>query len=226
MATGEESDDESLGGAEMHARTSGLADYFAVDEHDAIRIGRRIVRRLNWRKHGPDPDAAVTDARCTTPRSCSASSRPTCKMPFDPREVIARHRRRLRLRRVQAALRPVAGDRLGAAARLSGRHPGQRQRRAVQRGVAEGRAVHPARQPRRHAAAVPAQHHRLHGRRGVRAGRHHQARRDDDQRGLQLAPSRTSPSSWARPTAPATTACAGAPTTRASCSPGPARSRR
>ena len=37
MATGEETDDESLGGAEMHARTSGLADYFAVDEQDAIR---------------------------------------------------------------------------------------------------------------------------------------------------------------------------------------------
>ena len=47
MATGEESDDESLGGAEMHARQSGLADYLAVDEHDAIRIGRRIVARLN-----------------------------------------------------------------------------------------------------------------------------------------------------------------------------------
>ncbi|MCW2750228.1 MAG: acetyl-CoA carboxylase carboxyltransferase subunit, partial [Aeromicrobium sp.] len=44
MATGEESDDESLGGAEMHARQSGLADYLAVDEHDAIRIGRSIVR--------------------------------------------------------------------------------------------------------------------------------------------------------------------------------------
>ena len=40
MATGEESDDESLGGAEMHARTSGLADYLAEDEHDAIRLGR------------------------------------------------------------------------------------------------------------------------------------------------------------------------------------------
>src|SRR3984885_15302753 len=55
MATGEESDDESLGGAQMHARTSGLADYLAVDEPDAIRIGRRIVARLNWRKRGPDP---------------------------------------------------------------------------------------------------------------------------------------------------------------------------
>ena len=51
MATGEESDDESLGGAEMHARVSGLADYLAEDEHDAIRIGRRIVARLNRRGH-------------------------------------------------------------------------------------------------------------------------------------------------------------------------------
>ncbi|MFT4083776.1 MAG: carboxyl transferase domain-containing protein [Nocardioides sp.] len=46
MATGEEADEESLGGAEMHARTSGLADYLAADEADAIRIGRRIVARL------------------------------------------------------------------------------------------------------------------------------------------------------------------------------------
>ncbi|HET8640792.1 MAG TPA: carboxyl transferase domain-containing protein, partial [Pseudonocardiaceae bacterium] len=50
MATGEESDDESLGGADMHARRSGLADFMAVDELDAIRIGRRIVSRLNWHK--------------------------------------------------------------------------------------------------------------------------------------------------------------------------------
>ena len=76
MATGEESDDESLGGAEMHARTSGLGDYFAVDELDAIRIGRRIVARLNWRKRGPRP--ARSPSRCSTPRNCSASCPPTC----------------------------------------------------------------------------------------------------------------------------------------------------
>ena len=80
MATGEESDDESLGGAEMHARISGLADYLAVDERDAIRIGREIVARLNWRKHGPGADAATPSSRrATTPRSCSASSRPTSR---------------------------------------------------------------------------------------------------------------------------------------------------
>ena len=44
MATGEDADDESLGGAEMHARISGLADYFARDEHDCIRSAARSWR--------------------------------------------------------------------------------------------------------------------------------------------------------------------------------------
>ena len=100
MATGEESDDESLGGAEMHARVSGLADYLAADEEDAIRIGRRIVARLNWRsrgvsstarppvgssgRQGPDfaePEGDVEDLLDLIPTDL--------KEPFDPREVIA-----------------------------------------------------------------------------------------------------------------------------------------
>ncbi len=88
MATGEESDDESLGGAEMHARTSGLADYFAVDELDAIRIGRRIVSRLNWRKQGPQPGpvrAPVFDEN-----ELIGIVPPDLRIPFDPREVVAR----------------------------------------------------------------------------------------------------------------------------------------
>src|SRR6201995_3757407 len=55
MATGEESGDEELGGAEMHSRVSGLADYFAADELDCIRIGRQIVSELTWGKLGPGP---------------------------------------------------------------------------------------------------------------------------------------------------------------------------
>jgi acetyl-CoA carboxylase carboxyltransferase component len=89
MATGEESDDESLGGAEMHARTSGLADYFAVDEMDAIRMGRQIVKRLNWRKQGPSPkpdsDEPLHDAE-----ELLGIIPSDLRMPFDPREVIAR----------------------------------------------------------------------------------------------------------------------------------------
>ena len=53
MAINEDTDDESLGGADMHARVSGLADYLAEDELDAIRIGRQIVADLHWRKLGP-----------------------------------------------------------------------------------------------------------------------------------------------------------------------------
>src|SRR5918998_3155403 len=53
MATGEITDDESLGGAAMHASRSGLADYVAEDERDGIRLLRQCVRRLNWRKAGP-----------------------------------------------------------------------------------------------------------------------------------------------------------------------------
>ncbi|HET6937386.1 MAG TPA: carboxyl transferase domain-containing protein, partial [Nocardioides sp.] len=88
MATGEESDDESLGGAEMHARVSGLADYLAEDERDAIRIGRRIVARLNWRKpiqppaSWAEPDADPEELLDLIPSDL--------KEPFDPREVIAR----------------------------------------------------------------------------------------------------------------------------------------
>jgi len=89
MATGEESDDESLGGAEMHARVSGLADYLAEDEHDALRIGRRIVARLNWRK--PGRGRVETYAEPEQDADGLLDLIPTdLKEPFDPREVIAR----------------------------------------------------------------------------------------------------------------------------------------
>jgi acyl-CoA carboxylase subunit beta len=88
MATGEESDDESLGGAEMHSRVSGLGDYFAVDELDAIRIGRRIVARLNWTKQGPTP-APVIDPLFDAEELIGIVPA-DLRIPFDPREVIAR----------------------------------------------------------------------------------------------------------------------------------------
>ncbi|MEU9130451.1 carboxyl transferase domain-containing protein [Kitasatospora sp. NPDC048540] len=89
MATGEESDDESLGGAEMHARTSGLADHFALDEPDACRLARRVVRRLNWRKAGPEP-AAVVEPPKYGEEELLGIVPGDLKVPFDPREVIAR----------------------------------------------------------------------------------------------------------------------------------------
>jgi acetyl-CoA carboxylase carboxyltransferase component len=88
MATGEESDDESLGGAEMHARTSGLADFLAADERDAIRLGRSVIRRLNWRKHGPSPRSDYPEPLFDAENLLGIVPN-DLKIPFDPRDVIA-----------------------------------------------------------------------------------------------------------------------------------------
>ena len=117
MATGEESDDESLGGAEMHAKVSGLADYLAEDEHDAIRIGRRLVARLTRRRAvvgipgqpgipahvgrcNPRPVPGVPDKWGGWGASYAEPDEDVeglldlipadLKEPFDPREVIVR----------------------------------------------------------------------------------------------------------------------------------------
>ncbi|SFN07836.1 Acetyl-CoA carboxylase, carboxyltransferase component [Pseudonocardia ammonioxydans] len=89
MATGEDADDESLGGAEMHSRVSGLSDHFAVDEPDAIRIGREIVGRFNWRKLGPAPAGKPAEP-LYDPEEILGLLPPESKIPFDPREVLAR----------------------------------------------------------------------------------------------------------------------------------------
>jgi acyl-CoA carboxylase subunit beta len=89
MATGEESDDETLGGADMHARTSGLADYLAVDEPDALRLCRNVVRRLNWRKLGGVPVQLPAEPLHPIEDLAGIASL-DLKEPFDMREVIAR----------------------------------------------------------------------------------------------------------------------------------------
>jgi acetyl-CoA carboxylase carboxyltransferase component len=89
MATGEESNDEELGGAEMHSRITGLSDHFAVDEVDCIRIGRQIVADLNWRKLGPGPSKPA-DEPAHDPGELLGIASVDLRVPFDPREVIAR----------------------------------------------------------------------------------------------------------------------------------------
>jgi acyl-CoA carboxylase subunit beta len=73
----------------MHARVSGLADYLAVDEQDAIRLGRQIVRRLNRHKLGPAP--STTYAEPLYDADDLLGMIPTdLREPFDPRDVLAR----------------------------------------------------------------------------------------------------------------------------------------
>jgi acetyl-CoA carboxylase carboxyltransferase component len=89
MATGEDADDEELGGADMHARVSGLADHFAVDERDALRIGRQIMSEINWRKLGPGPSHSP-DAPLYDEEELLGIAAADFRVPVDPREVLAR----------------------------------------------------------------------------------------------------------------------------------------
>lgn len=89
MATGEVVDDESLGGAEMHSTLSGVSDYLATSEPDAIRLARQIVAHINWDKaHSPGP-GPVEPPRYD-PEELLGIISADVRIPFDQREVIAR----------------------------------------------------------------------------------------------------------------------------------------
>ncbi len=86
-ATGEIATDEDLGGAEMHYHVSGTAEYMAENDRDGIRIGREIVRKMQWEAgsakrsfaepiYDPEEILGVTPADYRT--------------PYDVRENIAR----------------------------------------------------------------------------------------------------------------------------------------
>ena len=86
MATGEIVDDEALGGAAMHARVSGVADFLARDELDAIRLGREIIGTL-----GRDPTRTPeADPPRYPAEELLGIASSDLKVPFDAREVIAR----------------------------------------------------------------------------------------------------------------------------------------
>ena len=89
MATNEDADEESLGGAEMHSRVSGVSDYLAENEVDAIRLGREIVAHLNWRKLGQATMQTPEEPRYS-PDDLLGIGSIDVRKPFEVREVIAR----------------------------------------------------------------------------------------------------------------------------------------
>ena len=184
-ATGEEVTAEELGGADVHTRLSGVADYLAEDDDARARIRRAsIVSTLNTRKHLPADMTTPEDPALRSGGDLRHRQRRPAQAVRRPRSHRA-HRRRLALRRVQGALRDHARVRLRAPPRLPGRHHRQ-QRRALLGIGAQGHALHRAVQHARHAAGLPAEHHRLHGRQAVRARRHRQGRRQDGARRRQF----------------------------------------
>jgi len=89
MATGEDADPESLGGADMHTTISGLGDYLAQDEMDGIRLCREVMRHLNWKKLGPDPDDKFDEPVHDAEDLLGVVAK-DLRTPFDMREVIMR----------------------------------------------------------------------------------------------------------------------------------------
>jgi acyl-CoA carboxylase subunit beta len=89
MATGEVSDDETLGGAQMHAEISGLGEYLAEDEPDALRLCREVVSHLNLKKAGPPP-SLKTDEPVLDPEELLGIMSRDLRRPVDVRDVVAR----------------------------------------------------------------------------------------------------------------------------------------
>src|SRR5262245_26519136 len=88
-ATGEEVTAEELGGADVHTRLSGVADYFAEDDEDALSICRTIVSTLPGSKQLPAHMVAPEEPRYDPSEIYGIVSQDTRK-PYDVREVLAR----------------------------------------------------------------------------------------------------------------------------------------
>ncbi len=95
-ATGEDVSAENLGGADVHARLSGVVDHEALDDEHALALGRSIVRNLNrrppvppWDRLSPEPPAVCPTGDERTAHlyaTVSADSRRN----VDVREIVAR----------------------------------------------------------------------------------------------------------------------------------------
>ncbi|MCC5996622.1 MAG: methylcrotonoyl-CoA carboxylase [Oceanicaulis sp.] len=88
-ATGEVISAEDLGGADVHARQSGVVDHYAADDDHALQIARRIVAGLNTTKR---PALDITEPRppAIDPATLDGVIPADVRTPYDVREVIAR----------------------------------------------------------------------------------------------------------------------------------------
>jgi acetyl-CoA carboxylase carboxyltransferase component len=88
-ATGEEVTAEELGGADVHTRLSGVADYFADDDEHALHIARTIVETLTNVKRLP-PDTTSAEDPAYDPREIYGIVNADTRKPYEVREIIAR----------------------------------------------------------------------------------------------------------------------------------------
>jgi 3-methylcrotonyl-CoA carboxylase beta subunit/propionyl-CoA carboxylase len=88
-ATGEEVTAEELGGADVHTRVSGVADYFAEDDEHALAMCRTVVSTLTGTKRLPGDVAPAEDPRYD-PAEIYGIVNADIRKPYDVREIIAR----------------------------------------------------------------------------------------------------------------------------------------
>ncbi len=88
-ATGEVVDAETLGGGDAHSRISGVTDYLAENDSDALEKVRELVSNLNWKKEIELDLRAAADPAYPADELYGVVSR-EFRYPYDVREVIAR----------------------------------------------------------------------------------------------------------------------------------------
>jgi 3-methylcrotonyl-CoA carboxylase beta subunit len=88
-ATGEVVSAEDLGGADVHARVSGVADHYARDDGHALALARRAVANLGLAR-GADLDLVAPEEPAYDPAELYGLIPPDVRQPFEIREVIAR----------------------------------------------------------------------------------------------------------------------------------------
>jgi acetyl-CoA carboxylase carboxyltransferase component len=88
-ATGEEVTAEELGGADVHTRLSGVADYFAEDDAHALQLARTVVSTLNTAKRLP-ADRTTPEEPLYDPKEIYGIVNAETRKPYDVRQVIAR----------------------------------------------------------------------------------------------------------------------------------------
>ncbi|MDK8266537.1 carboxyl transferase domain-containing protein [Pseudomonas oryzihabitans] len=88
-ATGEVVSAEELGGADVHCRTSGVADHYAENDAHALALARRCIANLNWRKLG-ELQLKTPSAPLYPAEELHGLVPVDPKQPLEVREVIAR----------------------------------------------------------------------------------------------------------------------------------------
>src|SRR5687767_1913149 len=88
-ATGEEVSAEELGGADVHTRLSGVADYLADDDDHAIHLARTIAATFNTTK-SPPPDVTAPEEPAYDPAEIYGIVSADSRKAYEIREVIAR----------------------------------------------------------------------------------------------------------------------------------------